>query len=64
MYRTVQIVSHQGKEYQIPMTAQQAAFYLRMAEFKAATNPTITFQDVVLEKHEQKAQHKVPAYTR
>lgn len=49
MYRIVQIVERNGRIHQIPMTAQQADFYLRLTELKAGTNPTVTFPDVVIE---------------
>jgi len=40
----------------MPMTAEQAAFYLRLAEFKAATDPAITFNDLIAEKREMELQ--------
>lgn len=49
MYRIVQIVERNGQVHQIPMTAQEAGFYQRLAELKAATDPTVTFHDVVIE---------------
>jgi len=42
----------------MPMTAEQAAFYLRLAEFKAATDPAVTFNDLIAEKREQELQRK------
>lgn len=50
MYRIVQVVRRNGQIHQIPMTAQQADFYYRLAELKAVTNPSITFHDVVLDQ--------------
>ena len=58
MYRIVQVVGRDGKSYHMPMTAAQAAFYLRLAEFKAATEPSVTFNDLVLAKKEQELQRK------
>ncbi len=43
MKRIVHVVGRNGKEYNVPMTAEQAAFYLRLAEFKAFKDPTINF---------------------
>ncbi len=48
MYRIVQVVERNGQIHRIPMTAQEAGFYQRLAELKAVTDPTITFHDVVL----------------
>jgi hypothetical protein len=53
MYRIVQVVERNGQIHQIPMTAQQANFYHRLAELKAVTQPTITFHDVVIEHRAQ-----------
>lgn len=50
MYRTVTVTSRTGRVYEVPMTAEQANFFLRLAEFRAAANPSVTFSDVVLEK--------------
>lgn len=50
MYRIVQIIDRNGRTFQVPMTAQQAGFCQRLAELKAVTNPTVTFQDVVIEQ--------------
>ena len=58
MYRTVHVVARNGKAYDMPMTAQQAAYYMRLAEFKAATDPAITFNDLIAEKKEQELQRK------
>ncbi len=58
MYRIVHVVGRNGKAYKMPMTAERAAFYLRLAEFKAATDPAITFNDLVVEKKEQELQRK------
>ena len=47
MKRIVQVVDRQGVTYEKLMTANQDAFFLRMAELKAQTDPGITFQEVV-----------------
>jgi hypothetical protein len=47
MKRIVHVVARNGVAYRVPMTAEQAAFFLRLTEFKARTNPGITFHDVV-----------------
>ena len=54
MYRIVSVVGRNDQVYTVPMTAQQAAFYLRLAELKAATNPKVTFSTVVVEMREKK----------
>lgn len=51
--RIVHVVVRNGRAYDVPMTAEQAAFYLRLAEFKAMTDPAITFNELVAEKREQ-----------
>jgi hypothetical protein len=53
MYRMVHIVERNGRIREIPMTAQQAEFYHRLTELKAAIDPSITFYDVVLEQRNQ-----------
>ena len=58
MYRIVQVVERNGHIHQIPMTAQQADFYHRLAEWKAVTSPTITFHDVVIEQKAQVPQER------
>ena len=40
----------------VPMTAEQAAFYQRLAEFKAINDPTINFSVLVAEKREREFQ--------
>ncbi len=50
MYRIVHVVERNGQIHRIPMTAQQADFYHRLAELKAVTNPSITFHDIVIEQ--------------
>jgi hypothetical protein len=52
MKRIVHVVGRNGKEYNVPMTAEQAAFYLRLAEFKAIKDPTINFSVLVAEQRE------------
>ena len=56
MIRIVHVVGRNGKEYDVPMTAEQAAFYLRLAEFKAINDPTINFSVLVAEKKEKELQ--------
>jgi hypothetical protein len=50
MYRIVQVVERNGQIHQIPMTAQQADFYHRLAELKAVAHPATTFHDIVIEQ--------------
>jgi len=47
--RIVRVVGRNGVVYEVPMTAEQATFFLRLAEFKATTDPGITFHDVVVD---------------
>jgi hypothetical protein len=56
MIRIVHVVGRDGKEYDVPMTAEQAAFYLRLAEFKAINDPTINFSVLVAEKKAKELQ--------
>ena len=59
MYRIVQLAERNGRMHQIPMTARQADFYLRLTELKAGADPTVTFHDVVIE-HKAKARRARP----
>ena len=56
MKRIVHVVGRNGKEYNVPMTAEQAAFYLRLAEYKAIKDPSINFNVVVAEQREKELQ--------
>jgi hypothetical protein len=47
MKRIVRVVGRNNVTYEVPMTAEQAAFFLRLAELKAKTDPGITFDEVV-----------------
>jgi hypothetical protein len=58
LYRTVRVVTGNGRAYDVPLTAEQAAFYLRLAEYKAATNQPITFGDLLVAKREKEMQRK------
>lgn len=53
MKRIVRVVGRNGVAYEVPMTAKQAAFFLRLAEFKAKTDPGITFHEVVADWREK-----------
>jgi len=53
MKRIVQIVRRDGAVMDVPMTAEQAAFFLWLAELQAKTDPTITFHDIVAEWSEK-----------
>ena len=52
MQRIVHVIGRNGKEYNVPMTAEQAAYYMRLAEFKAAKDPSINFSTLVAEQRE------------
>ena len=58
MHRIVRVVTSNGRAYDVPLTAQQAAFYMRMAEYKALADPSITFGDLLAAKKEREAQRK------
>ncbi len=57
MQRIVRVVEQDGTAHEVPMTAEQAAFYLRLAEMKAQFGKDVNFCDLVAEtqKHEEKA---------
>ena len=55
MKRMVHVVDRNGKEYNVPMTAEQAAYYLRLAAFKALKDPSINFSVLVAEQREKEA---------
>jgi hypothetical protein len=56
MIRIVHVIGRNGKEYDVPMTAEQAAFYQRLAEFKAINDPTVNFSVLVAEQREKELQ--------
>ncbi len=58
MHRIVRVEASNGRAYDVPLTAEQAAFYLRMAEFKALANPSITFGDLLANQREKELQRK------
>ena len=58
MHRIVRVVASNGRSYDMPLTAEQANFYLRMAEFKALADPAITFGDLLADKREKELQRK------
>ena len=62
MRRIVHVVGRNGNEYDVPMTAEQAAFYLRLAEFKAHKDPTINFSVLVAEQREKELQRSTRYY--
>ena len=56
MKRIVHVIGRNGKEYNVPMTAEQAAFYLRLAEFKAINDDkrkSSRRNDLVLDRKEK-----------
>ena len=57
MKRIVHVIGRNGKEYNVPMTAEQAAFYMRLAEFKAIKDPSINFSVLVAEQREKELQN-------
>ena len=54
MYRMVSVVGRNGRIHTVPMTAEQTAFYLRLAELRAVTDPRVTFSTIVAETREKK----------
>jgi hypothetical protein len=61
MQRVVRVVARDGVTHDVPMRAEEAAFFMQMAELKAQTDPTITFHDVVaewVEKHLRLAEER------
>lgn len=58
MHRIVSVVASNGRAYDVPLTAEQAAFYLRMAEYRAVADPSITFSDLLAAKSEKEMQRK------
>ena len=62
MKRIVHVVGRNGEEYNVPMTAEQAAFYQRLAEFKAIKDTTINFSVLVAEQREKELQRPTRFY--
>ncbi len=52
--RIVHVVGRNGVTYEVPLTAKQAAFFLQLAEFKAKTDPRITFHEVIADWREKR----------
>jgi hypothetical protein len=42
----------------MPLTAEQAAFYLRLAEYRSVADPSITFGDLLAAKREKEVQRR------
>ncbi len=57
MMRIARVMGRSNVIYEVPMTAEQAAFFLRLAEFRAIAEPEITFHDVVAEWQEKQQYH-------
>ena len=47
MKRVVRVVARDGATHEVAMGAEEAAFFVRLAELEAQNDPTITFHDVV-----------------
>ena len=62
MKRIVHVIGRNGKEYNVPLTAEQAAFYLRLAAFKALKDPAINFSVLVAEQRENELQRPTRFY--
>ena len=62
MKRIVHVIGRNGKEYNVPLTAEQAAFYLRLAAFKAMKDPTINFSVLVAEQWGKELQRPTRYY--
>jgi hypothetical protein len=58
MHRIVRVVASNGRAYDVPLTGEQVAFYLRMAEYKALVDPSITFGDLLVAKREKELRRK------
>lgn len=62
MKRIVHVIGRNGNEYNVPLTAEQAAFYLLLAAIKALKDPTINFSVLVAEQREKELQHPTRFY--
>lgn len=49
MHRMVQVVNRNGHTHTVPMTAEQVAFYLRLADFRVEIDPTASFEEVIVD---------------
>ena len=47
MKRLVRVVARDGVAHDVPMRAEEAAFFMKLTELEARTDPSITFHDVV-----------------
>jgi hypothetical protein len=59
--RIIHVVGRNGAKHLVPLTAKQAAFFLRLAEFKAKTDPRITFHEVVADWREKRGSFFSPS---
>lgn len=58
MERIVHVVGRNGVEYDMPMTAEQVAFFLRLAQLKSPDDIAKTFSELVALKCDQEEQDK------
>lgn len=54
MKRIVQVKGQNGVAYAVPMTAEEVAFFLKLADIKAKTQPKVTFDELVIQAVEKK----------
>ena len=47
MKRLVRVVARNGVTHDVPMRAEEAAFFMKLTELEARNDPSITFHDVV-----------------
>lgn len=52
MQRIVRVVEQNGVEYEVPMTAEQAAFFLLLAELKAPDDIMKTFRELIVSRED------------
>ena len=61
MKRLVRVVARDGATHEVAMGAEEAAFFVQLAELEARDDPTITFHDVVtawLEKRRREREER------
>ena len=61
MKRIVQVVGRDGSRYDVALTAEEADFFLKLAELEARSDPTITFHDVVVAWRERRRREQADA---
>ena len=64
MEKLVTVVGKNGVEYTVPLTAEQADFYLRLAQLRASSSHDVMqeFSTLLINRGQQDRQHRNAQY--